>query len=35
MFTEKEYQIKDIMDLYGITRDTIKYYETHGLFDKK
>ena len=31
MFEEKEYQIKEIMEMYGITRDAIKYYETHGL----
>lgn len=35
VFTEKEYQIKDLMELYGITRDTIKYYETHGLIESR
>ena len=31
MFKEKEYQIKDIMEMYDVSRDTIKYYENHGL----
>lgn len=31
MFADKEYQIKDIMELYNISRDTIKYYEKAGL----
>lgn len=35
MFTEKEYQIKDLMEMYGISRDTIKYYENHGLIESK
>lgn len=35
MFTEREYQVKDIMKLYGISRDTIKYYESHGLIQSK
>lgn len=28
---EKLYQVKDIMDLFGISRDTIKYYEKQGM----
>lgn len=28
---EKLYQVKEIMDMFGITRDTIKYYEKRGL----
>ena len=35
MLTEKEYQIKDLMEMYGISRDTIKYYENHGLIESK
>lgn len=31
MFMKKEYQVKDVIEMYGITRDTIKYYENHGL----
>jgi DNA-binding transcriptional MerR regulator len=35
VFREKEYQVKDIMEMYDISRDTIKYYETHGLICSK
>lgn len=28
---EKFYQVKDIVDMFGITRDAIKYYEKKGL----
>lgn len=28
---EKLYQLKEIMEMFGITRDTIKYYEKRGL----
>lgn len=31
MFTEKKYQIKDLIDIFGISRDSIKYYEQAGL----
>ena len=31
MLKEKEYQMKDIMERFGITRDTIRYYESQGL----
>ena len=31
MFEEKEYQIKDIIQQYGLSRDMVKYYESHGL----
>ena len=30
---EKLYQVKDIMDMFGITRDAIKYYEKKGLIE--
>lgn len=30
---EKFYQVKDIMDMFGITRDAIKYYEKKGLIE--
>ena len=33
MFQEKEYQMKDIMECFGISRDTIRYYESHGLIE--
>lgn len=35
MFKNNEYQVKDVMELYGITRDTIKYYESIGLIEAK
>lgn len=31
MFTEKKYQIKELTDIFGISRDSIKYYEQAGL----
>lgn len=30
---EKMYQVKDIMQMYGISRDTIKYYEKQGMIE--
>lgn len=30
---ERLYQVKDIMQMYGISRDTIKYYEKQGLIE--
>lgn len=30
---EKLYQVKDIMQMYGISRDTIKYYEKQGFIE--
>lgn len=35
MFIEKEYQVKDVVKKFGITRDTIKYYERQGLIEPK
>lgn len=35
MFNSKEYYVKDIMKLYGITRETIKYYESCGLIESR
>ncbi len=32
---EKLYQVKDIMQMYGISRDTIKYYEKQGLIEPR
>ena len=29
----REYQVKDIMQMFGITRDTIRYYEKQGLIE--
>ena len=31
LMEKKLYQVKDITELFGITRDTIKYYEKQGL----
>lgn len=35
MFVEKEYQVKDVINKFEITRDTIKYYEKQGLIEPK
>lgn len=35
LFEDHEYQMKDVMKLYGITRDAIKYYEAAGLIEVK